>query len=532
MHRDSEKRVCAVLWSTLAALTLVWPALAETVTIGRHIIPGTRVTPSETQAYHPGAGHRFVVNEAHEIPKDMIVQGDTVVLRIRGLDATRVLDAGWTLRKASGMPSLTTSTEPVEAVFRADGYGENVVEFSAKVDGRRVTGQTSLFVEFSSDNMLVSGQSVPMPADHESNPFVRPYTLPTIDHREQCTARNPQTGRLVTVWQVNFLEGQPDDGPMGVAVMHSDDHGITWTNQRYLYIDHPNNSSWGAIGWSPGGNGGEGEFLLFTCSHVRSPENRLMLFRSRDNGDSWQHLGDYQDSLAREFGRDNALLTYFGVNRIIATEHGTLVAPMVSKQFVRTIWSDDNGATWHGSNLDDRFPQGNENAIVETVDGNKLILFARPKNETPPHNHRFDSSDGGRTWSVAGRSTIPTAVVNLGVDRITAPGRPYHGHLLHASAATRNGPHKGRQRTVLAINDDPVEVDPSRWDMRLLWDARANYSDVIYIPEDGSVFVSIETILPGRKSPLGYDSIRYFKLSYRYWQHLPRYSGTSNAGSP
>ncbi|MBM3801297.1 MAG: exo-alpha-sialidase [Acidimicrobiia bacterium] len=499
-------------------------AQSPATAIEKRIVPGSPVTPSLTQAYDPEKGQRFVVNAEHRIPADMIVQGDSVILRAKGLEATQVREARWTLKKASGKPVLTAREKPLEAVFRADGFGENLIEFSALAGGKRITAETTVVVEFSTANMLVSRQRVSMPTDEPSKPFVRRPPLEANNHREQCTARNPHTGRLVTFWQVNYLEGQPDEGPMGVAVMQSGDHGVTWTGQRYLYSNYPDNSGWGTIGWNQNGNDGKGEFLLFTCSHVRSPGNRLMLFRSRDDGDSWQHLGDYQSPIAKEFQRDNALLTYFGVNRMVATKRGTLVAPTVNNYYVRALWSDDNGASWHSSNLNQKFPQGDENAIVETANGGKLILLARPHGGgSPIRNHRFESTDGGRNWSVAGKSTLPTAGVNLGLDKIAQPGQPQHGHVLYASAATRTGPHKGRQRTVLAINDDAVNVDESRWDVRLLWDGQANYSDVLYLPEDRSIFVSIETIQPGKESPLGYEAIRYFKLSYRYWQHLPRY---------
>ena len=502
---------------------LLFAGVRGEIVLKQGIERGRRVTPSVSVPYRPRDGQRFVVSSAHQIPSDMVVQGDTVRLRVGGVDANRVQQPRWILRQRKGNASLGKGTDIIETRFHADGFGKNVIEFCAVIDGQTVRHETTIFVEFSTENMIEVGHPVPLPADHQPGVPVRKPQLPELNHREQCTVRHPGTGRLVTFWQVNYLPEQPDDGPMGVAVMHSDDHGITWTNKRYLYLNPQDNSGWGTMGWNPRGNGGRGELLLFTCSHIRSPDNRLMLFRSRDAGETWRHLDDLQRAIAGRFGKKNALLTYFGVNRLIATSRGTLVAPMVVDHYERVIWSDDNGESWRSSNIDHQFPHGNENAIVETVDGGRLILFARPHYDVPAHNYRFESSDGGRTWSDVGRSWLPTAVANLGVDVIREPGTAWHGHVLHACAATKSGPHGGRQRTVLAINSDPVDVRPDAWDMRLLWDARANYSDVLYLPEDRSIFVSIETILPGTDSPLGYEAIRYFKMSHRYWQHLPRY---------
>jgi len=44
--------------------------------------------------------------------------------------------------------------------------------------------------------------------------------------------------------------------------------------------------------------------------------------------------------------------TYIGGNRTIRTSGGALLAPMVCHQYRRTIRSEDNGQTWHASNLD------------------------------------------------------------------------------------------------------------------------------------------------------------------------------------
>jgi hypothetical protein len=323
---------------------------------------------------------------------------------------------------------------------------------------------------------------------------------------------------LITLWQVKF--GQGDDCPMGVAVMSSDDQGITWQNKRYLYLQPGENSGWGSLVWNPAGNEGRGEFLLWTCSHVRSPGNRIMQFRSRDNGETWQHVSDYQKRIADIFSQANAIWTYFGVNRTIRTSRGALVAPMVCHQFARAIWSEDNGQTWHSSNLDSSFPKGNEDAVVETIGGEKLILMARP--DTGDHNRQFESTDGGKTWTSKGDTILPTARVNFGLERIDQPGTPEHGRIVYTAAATRTGPHSGRQRLVVAINRDPRTVAHDQWEIRLLWDATCNYSDVLYLPDDKSLLVTVETGRPGITA-YGYAAIRYFKMSLRYWNALPLY---------
>ena len=487
------------------------------VEIQQQIEPGKPFLVSDGTTYD--ARERFRVNDAHQIPEGMVVQGDTVVLSAVGGGPDRATQARWRIVRGWGKPELTVDPgDPLVARFLADGYGANEVAFEAMVNGSRVTSKAFVFVEFSTGNMLLSGEEIPLPPDVDQNPFVNRPNQELTDHREQVTARNAKTGRLVTVWQVKF--GRGDACPMGVAVMVSDDHGITWKNKRYLYLHAGDNSGWGSLCWNPAGNEGEGEFLVWACSHVRSPDNRILLFRSRDNGQSWQHVGDYQQAIAKEFGKPNSLLTYFGVNRTIHTTRGALVAPTLCDHFARAIWSEDNGATWHAGNLDESFPRGDENALVETVDGGKLILMARPR--SGDHNRRFESTDGGKHWTAQQDTTLPTARVNFGLDKVVEPDTSEHGRVAYSAAATRSGPHRGRQRLVVAINRDPIHVARDEWDVRLLWDASCNYSDVLYVPDDKSLFVTVETMHPGVTS-YSYAAIRNFKMSLRYWHALPNF---------
>ena len=502
---------------SIAIILAVWPLQSAwpDARIEQRIVPGKTFLVSDGTTHD--AGKRFLATGEHRLPDDMVVQGDTVVLTVTGDGLDQIVDAQWRVIRGWGRPELTPDpNDPRVARFVADGYGVNEIGFEAVAGGNRVTCGAKVFVEFSTDNMLVTGESVALPPDAPDNPFVDRVDQQIRDHREQVTARNPNNGRLVTTWQVKF--GTHDDHPMGVATMTSDDHGVTWKNKRYLYRQAGENSGWGSVGWSPGGNDGKGEFLLWTCSHVRSPDNRIMLFRSRDDGHSWQHVGDYQQTIAELFGIPNALLTFFGVNRTISTMGGTLVSPMVTNDGVRTIRSQDNGQTWQASNLDGTFPQGNEDALVETVDGGRLILMAR-RGGDDKHNRRFESLDGGITWTAKQDTTLPTARVNFGLDKIMEPGTSEHGRIVYASAATRTL-RQGRCQLVVALNRDTVEASRDAWDVRLLWDTSCNYADVLYLPDDKSLLVTVETLQPGVTNH-SCAAIRYFKMSLRYWQTLP-----------
>ena len=527
-HLDTLRRLRPIVQIKLWTIVMIfatwsWPSAWAAVRIEQCIIPGKTFLVSDGTTYD--VGERFRVSRQHRIPGDMVVQGDTVILTVKGDGLDQATGGRWRLVLGRGKPKLTPDPKnPRMARFVADGYGINEIVFVAVVDGRRVTHGTKVFVEFSTDNMLVTGQSVSLPADAHQNPFVDQVNQKIRDHREQITARNPNNGHLVTMWQVKF--GSGDAHPMGVATMTSEDHGITWKNRQYIYRQKGDNSGWGSLGWSPGGNNGKGEFLLWTCSHVRSPGNRIMLFRSRDNGRSWQHVGDYQQAVAKALGRPNALMTFFGVNRTVVTLRGALVSPMVCGDGVRTIRSEDDGQTWQASNLDKSFPEGNEDALVETIDGGRLILMAR-RSGNNNRNRRFESVDEGITWTAKQDTTLPTARVNFGLDKIVEPDTSEHGQVVYASAASRILPH-GRRQLVVALNRDPFEVTRSEWDVRLLWDTFCNYSDVLYLPDDKSLLVTTETLRPGRTSH-SCAAIRYFKMSLRYWRTLPPFA---LAGAP
>ncbi len=543
--KDSNLRLATAAWMVVTLL-LCWPTrCCARVIVQRTIQPGQAVYPAMNIPYRPELGQRLVVNTNHVIPPDMIVQGDTVVLRVRQADLavfnTNQLAVQWNLAKATGHPTLTVGTNTVlGARFLADHYGTNIIEVTVSDGTRTETGRAEIFVESSTGYMLedsfTSDDSVAIPTYPASTNFVTPdaeYPHTFCCHREQITARNPRTGRLVTEWQVKY--GSGDAEPMGQAVMVSDDLGTTWTNREFVYRKPNSNTGWGGIGWNPRGNNGQGEMLLWVCSHVRSPDNRMMLFRSRDNAQTWQHVGDFQSRIIAEMGLTNGYLTAFGRSRIIPTQKGTLVSSMLSHQLfrsidVRVIYSQDNGQTWHNSNIDDTFSKGNEDAIIETMDGGRLILIAR---NGVNNARRFESTDGGVNWVDNSNEELPTVAVNFGLARLDDPGQPYHGRIIHCAATASNAGFTGRGRMVVSINPDVVGADKTRWDSRLLFDFTAVYSDVLYIPEDKSIYLTCESWYLGRGGA-DFDNapIRFFKFSYRYWTTLPDENGHAARNAP
>ncbi len=72
-------------WLSLACV-LVGPMSMTSdarVIVEQTVLPGNPVYPAMGVAYQPDQGDRLVVNANHVIPEDLVIQGDTVQLRVR-----------------------------------------------------------------------------------------------------------------------------------------------------------------------------------------------------------------------------------------------------------------------------------------------------------------------------------------------------------------------------------------------------------------------------------------------------------------
>ena len=529
------KTSCSMLIGLAVTLASVCQ-VANTEIIHR-LQPGQEVIPSYTQAYRPDQRQRYLVSDRHRLPAGMVVQGDTVVLTIDkdvldGLDQSEVTTI-WSLSKACGESELIAdASNPLKARFRAGGYGINGIAVDITDGKTKRQLKTEVYCEFSTGTTIeVLKQDIRLPKGYKSNPHVEKPEAAFVGHREWMLCRNPKTGRLVMVWWAKL--DHPKSGPLGarwtaLVAMISDDHGLTWRDAQIVYHQSMNRTGWGSIVWNPGGNEGQGEFLLWTATNVHegnAKPNGMLLFRSRDNAESWDLAANHTETIRKELGRPSLRSTYFGGNRMVVTSRDTIVAAMVCNQHARAIWSGDNGASWHNSTIDDTFPKGNEDALIETVDGKRLILFARPSGGEG--RRRFESTDGGKTWEARPDSTVPATRVNFGLGRVDAPGSKWHGRIMHTASTFRNGRHD-RYRLVISINSDVQGVSEKHWDSRTLLNYAASYSDVQYLPEDKSIYVIVETWPFGEEytgkwvwgdTPM----CRYFKFSPRYFEHLPEY---------
>lgn len=232
-------------------------------------------------------------------------------------------------------------------------------------------------------------------------------------------------------------------------VMHSDDHGRTWSEPRDITAQ-----AWN-LDWP------------------RSPEPTLAAWTGPGVG--------IQIELGPHAGR---LVIPMHLRRHPLTESG--------KNEVAVFYSDDHGATWHHSR--NTTGVGNEPQVVELADG-RLMLNQRhqiargQRDGTPRHRWISYSGDGGATWSrsVADDELIdPTVQASL--IRYRWPGeepRDAQGLLLFANPATVD---QRSRMTVRASFDDgatwPVQ--------RLVREDFAAYSSLVR-QADGMVGLLYET---------------------------------------
>jgi len=546
----------------------------DRVLINQKHIPGKNVIPSEKIPYHPEKGERYLVNAQHKIPAGMIVQGDSVELEIRPetikqFDPEKI-KVTWSLLKKCGQPQLRAKQNaPLKAIFLADAYGVNTVSVTVSDGSKTVRGQSDIYVEFSMGVMLSAKNELLLPAKKiEASMFSPdPEKYKAASYRQQNIAFNPNTGALVSLSQVLFYNpnksgsmyaklAYPYDKSLpryltkqasqvrSTVFQRSSDGGITWSEKPQILHFEGKRTGWHSVCWNPHGNAGKGEFIAWVCTHVQYDGNRLLFYRSRDDGKSWQFVKDHTEAITSQFGAGRLSTAHFPVKSMFVTSKNTIVAPMCfwrkNKQWqVRVVWSDDNGETWHNSNIDDSFLPGTENAIVETGDGNKLVLLARVREsedkptkgiEWPYGRCRYESTDGGKTWTDKGEANVPATCVNLGLARINSPGTGWDKNIVYASPVYRRSSAHDRHKLVVSLNNDIQHASDKSWEHRLLIDYCASYPDVLYLPQDKALLVTYEGWGFGKPMATKYSKwgdqpdITYLKFSEGYWKTLPKYS--------
>ncbi|MEO0474723.1 MAG: sialidase family protein [Planctomycetota bacterium] len=203
-------------------------------------------------------------------------------------------------------------------------------------------------------------------------------------------------GTLIATW-----------GSQHVRAKRSTDAGLTWSDDISIVKGHIH-------GGGTTVDETNGDILVFT-DKGRHPPTEVWMFRSKDDGKSWQ-----RDNITIKPDAKGVVPSVHMNERGITLRHGKdrgrLIRPtrwyadgnrpstLFKTHYTNAIYSDDQGKTWHTS---DPFPElgTGEACVVELSDGRLYYNTRRhwaPDDKNPLRRWDAWSSDGGKTWDNVG----------------------------------------------------------------------------------------------------------------------------------
>ncbi|MFC4993404.1 exo-alpha-sialidase [Rubritalea tangerina] len=260
-----------------------------------------------------------------------------------------------------------------------------------------------------------------------------------------------------------FCEGRKhhshDHGDIDIVLKRSSDNGKTWSPLQIVF-DNQNHVAGNPV---PIVDQKTGRIHLLTCTSdkheyaIYKGEGRraILIQHSDDDGKSWSKPRDISANIYPENWRWYATGPCSGIQiqkgkyagRLVAPANHTVVEdPNSDKNTFRahSIYSDDNGKTWHLG--ESSAPGGNESALAE-VDEDLLFQSIRMQSHRKGVRGTRYSKDGGQTWSPLQHDfNLPCPMCQGSVIRdYQTPKR-----LIHANPGTG----KGRTGMTLRISSD------------------------------------------------------------------------------
>ncbi len=283
-----------------------------------------------------------------------------------------------------------------------------------------------------------------------------------------------------------FCEGRRnsarDHGNLDLLQKRSTDGGRTWSEQEVIHeeggeeeitIGNPCpvlDRETGVL-WMP-----------FTRNN-----DHVFMMHSDDHGETWSEPADITQDVKRDDWGWYATGPGVGIQLTVGDHAGRLVIPCDhrSKEYdcgSHVIYSDDHGKTWTLSE-NTVYPGSNECQVVELADG-RLMLNSRMQNsrETGQRGVSF-SDDGGETWSpLSQESGLKDPVVQASFLRLKLEPGQRGNVLLFSNPDVPQSVERGRRvdLTVRASFDE-AETWPHA---RLLHPGPAAYSCLVALPED------------------------------------------------
>ncbi|MDF2662379.1 MAG: hypothetical protein K0Q94_5170 [Paenibacillus sp.] len=206
-------------------------------------------------------------------------------------------------------------------------------------------------------------------------------------------------GRLMLVWH-KYEEGPGGGSDFGLCRIYSKtsaDGGITWDGERMLVDVSPGDHNVQAPGLSrlPSGD------LLLHClrGHHGASSSSMILFRSSDEGETWQEAGAIWERSAGQWLQG-------GANHMNVLSNGRLLLPYHfgtghqggQHNTISCFLSDDDGVSWRrASTVLDLPMRGAMEASVAEGDGGQLLMSIRTQLGAVFLSR---SEDYGETWSM------------------------------------------------------------------------------------------------------------------------------------
>lgn len=303
----------------------------------------------------------------------------------------------------------------------------------------------------------------------------------------------------------------PED--IDIVARRSSDKGRTWSEPVNIAVGTGVKHGFGdpALVTTTSGEvvcvfvGGNGLWASTESDPIRS-----YVSRSTDGGQSWSDPVDITSVLwgsnpdnsvcknyrASFFGSGNGLRLTRGPHkgRIMFAAAMRRNNEQVLDNFV--VFSDDNGHTWHVSDL--AYRGGDEAKLVELVDGRVLISVRQ--NGARGYNY---SSDGGQSWGSQGRwNQMVTNACN--------------GDIIRYSAVDQGG-----ERNIL-LHTIPNSMNREKVSVFVSFDEGASWQSPVCLFEGPSVYSSMTILNDGsigvylEENPHGACELWYMNFNYKW----------------
>jgi Neuraminidase (sialidase) len=230
-------------------------------------------------------------------------------------------------------------------------------------------------------------------------------------------------GRILFIYS-HFTGGSKDGDQAFLASRVSLDGGQTWSQQDQKVVDPSEHQTKNVMSVSLL-RLSDDRIALFYLVKQSPTDSRLVMRTSADQGATW--------------GEPTVCTTgpgYFLVanGRVVRLKSGRIVLPASRHDLPEDpkgshrgisvcFYSDDQGITWHASDTPLAAPAGSHSgfqypAIAELKDGRLMMLMSmhlRPL-------YRAFSTDGGKTWSPAEPTDLPTPISPASIKQIPSSG--------------------------------------------------------------------------------------------------------------